>query len=267
MKLLWRNLNVLLRPRRYRAELGEAVHLLLTATEATNGVVESIRAFLESDAWEVRNCAVKLIARTGCAALYPVLAKKLAERDEAGIIRRNCAELLLGLGLREFEVVTALRGALDDPYWEARAEAARALAALADPSAELERELLGRLREERNLEVRAALAQALGGLAAGREAFEAVAALADEGPWLVRHQAAVALVEMAARHPAFGEETAAALRRLDLLAEGTATTSVFKQRMLELAGLAADGRALPPPEAIRGRYFHLKRGWLRPDEE
>ena len=263
MSLLRRNIKVLLQPRRYRAELGEAGRMLRSVTEPTNGVAGRIRGFLDSDSWEVRNCALKIIARTRCEELYGELVAKLLEASEAGIIRRNCAELLPDVGLRAPDVIDALRRALRDRYWEVRAESARALAQLSDESPELERELLSLLARENNMEVRAALAQALGGLGVTRGAFDALAGLARREPWLVRHQASVALAEMGARRPDLAEDAAEAIRSLDLLAEGTATTSVFRQNVLELAELTAKGRPFPSPESMRRRYFHLKRGWLR----
>ncbi len=263
MGLIRRNIRVLLRPRRYRAELAAAERLLRSATEATNGAPDQIRRFLASDSWEVRNCAVKAIVNTRCEELYDALVDRLLDRDEAGILRRNCAELLPGIPLRTPKAVEALLRTLDDPYWEVRTEATRALARLADESAEAEARLLALLGREHNLEVQAAIAEALGALATGREAFDALARMAAEGPWLVRHQAAVALVELAARRPVFAESAAAVIRGLDLLAEGTATSSVFRQSILELAELMADGRPFPSPGLLRRRYLHLKHGWLR----
>jgi len=192
-----------------------------------------------------------------------VLVGKLTERREAGIVRRNCAELLPVVGLRSDAALAALTRALDDPYWEVRAETARALAVLADESAELETQLLGRLGRERNPEVRAALAEALGALGIGRKAFDVLVRLARDDAWLARHQASIALAEMGVRHPDFAEEATEVIRGLDLLAEGTATTSVFRQHILELAQLTAKGRPFPSREALRRRYFHLKHGWLK----
>ncbi len=263
MNLICRNIKVLLHPRRYRAELAEAQRMLRSVTEATNGVVQRVRRFLESDSWEVRNCAVKIIARTSCEELYDTLVVKLVERDEAGIVRRNCAEMLPTVGLRTPEAVAALCQALGDWYWEVRAEAARALALLCEESSELEHKLLDALAEEENIEVRASIAQALGRIAVGQSGFDALAALASEGPWLVRHQAAIAVLEMGARRMDLDEAAADLIRRLDLLAEGAATKSVFRQSILELADLTARGRPFPSPESLRRRYFHLKQGWLR----
>jgi len=262
MSLIARNIKVLLNPRRYGAELARAEHMLRSVTEANNGAAERIRGFLGSDSWEVRNCAVKIITRTRCETLYGVLVAKLLERGEAGILRRNCAESLPALGIRSAEAVAALRRVLADPYWEVRSEAARALATLCEESPELEGDLTSLLAREKNIEVRAAVAEALGSLAVTRRAFDALADLAVRDAWLVRHQAAVALVEMGARRPGFAEDAAEVIRKLDLLAEGTATTSVFRQHVLELADLTAKGRPFPSAESMRRRYFHLKRGWL-----
>ncbi len=263
MALVWRNLRVLLRPWRYRAELAAAARLYDSAAETTEGVRDPIRRFLASDSWEVRNYAIKIIVKTRCEEFYDTLVDRLLDRNEAGILRRNCAELLPSIPLRTPRAVEALLRALDDPYWEVRAESARALARLADESADAEARLLGRLAQEHNFEVRAAIAEALGALAIGRGAFDALAQMAAEGPWLVRHQAAVAVVEMAARQPLFAERATAVVRGLDLLAEGTATSSVFRQSMLELAELTAEGRPFPSPGLLRHRYLHLKQGWLR----
>jgi HEAT repeat protein len=263
MNLLLRNLKTLLFPRRYRAELADADRMLRAEAEAVNGAAERIRGFLASDAWEVRNCAVKIIARTRCEELYDVLRAKLLERGEAGIVRRNCAELIPLLGPAAREMEDALRRALADPYWEVRAEAARAFAGTARPSAGREAVLLERLEREENLEVRAAQAQALGGLGVGRAALAALARLAGDGPWLVRHQAAVGLLELGARVPELSEEAVEHVRGLDLLAEGAATRSVFRQGILDLIELTAPGRPFPPAESLRRRYFHLKWGWLK----
>jgi len=264
MGLIRRNIRVLLHPRRYRAELARAGKMLRSLTEAKGDVPDRIRELLGSDAWEVRNCAVKIIVRTHCEELYPVLVEKLTEAGESGIVKRNCAELLPFTGQNGAGVVEALRRALRDRYWEARAEAARALAVLAGDSAELELELLGLLEGERNMEARAGLVQALGALGMGRSAFDRLAELAGESSWLVRHQAAVALAELGARHPEFAADASEVIGRLDLLAEGAATQSVFRQRILELARLTGDGRPFPTADALRKRYFHLKWGWLRP---
>lgn len=271
MNLLARNLRVILHQRRYRAELAGAERLLRSAagdsaqpgSARSDGLAARLRGYLSSESWEVRNCALKVIATARCEQLYPLLIATLADRTEAGIARRNCAELVLALRLRSPDAIRVLRQGLHDRYWEVRAESAHALAELADESAELERELLDVLRCEDNVEAAGSMAEALGGIGASREAFEALVALAEEGPWLVRYQAAVALAEMAARQAGLAADAVRALRRLDLLTEGTATTSVFQQRVLELIELTGDGRPFPTADSLRARYLHLKKGWLK----
>ena len=306
MKRILQNIRVLMSPGRYRAELraaermrgevreaarGGAERLCAEGTAGSNGAADRIRGFLGSRSWEVRNCALKLIAETRCAQLYGTLTAKLLEREEVGIVRRNCAELLPSIGLRSPEVLSALRQALGDGYWEVRAEAARALAGESGQGsvvsgqqpgkdgqgaeaegqwagwAELEAEILARLLHESNLEARGALVQALGALGTGRAAFDALADCArDDESWLVRHQAATAIAEMAARKRELAGEAASIICSLDLLADGTATTPVFRQHVLELAKLTADGR-LPAREEVTPRYLHLKNGWLRKNGE
>ncbi len=263
MNLFLQNLKVQLRPRRYKRDLAEAERMLRSLTEPENGVAERLRSLLRSDWWEVRNCALKIIARIRCKDLYGQFVGRLLDRGEAGILRRNCAELIPAVGLRSPDIIDALRRALSDPYWEVRSEAAHALAQLAGESAELEHELLALLGRERNLEVRASVAQALGAVATSRAAVDALAEIAADDKWLVRHQAAVALIEMGGRRPEFAGEAADVIGRLDLLAEGAATTSVFRQHVLELAELTARGRPYPTTDAMKRRYMHLKHGWLR----
>jgi HEAT repeat protein len=259
---LLRNVRALLHPRRHKAEKARAARLYRDPSQAGEKLEAALRGFLASDAWEVRNVAIKIVARAPCEALLPVLTAALLDRAEVGIVRRNAAEMLIVAGRRSLEITDALRRALIDPYWEVRAESARALARLAVPSEATEQAILARLAADRNVEARAGLVEALGALGSTDAAFGLLVALAQEGPWLVRHQAAVAMVEMATRREEFAPDAAETLRRLDLLAEGTVTTSVFRRHILELTALITDAHTLPPPDRVRSRYLHLKQGWL-----
>jgi hypothetical protein len=145
MGLIRRNILAYLQPWKYRDELAGARRLLACAKPSPSAdaeLLDRLRRLLESDLWEVRNCAVKIIARARCEPLYHVLTTKLVDRNEAVIIRRNCAERLTEAEHTAPEVIDALRRACSDPYWEVRAEALRSLARLADGSPELEAELL-----------------------------------------------------------------------------------------------------------------------------
>jgi UDP-N-acetylglucosamine--N-acetylmuramyl-(pentapeptide) pyrophosphoryl-undecaprenol N-acetylglucosamine transferase len=263
MRTLLRNVRSLLHFRRSKAEKARAANLLRDSSEAGDELEPTLRALLASDAWEARNDAIKAIAKTRCEPLLPVLAEAVVDRREVGIVRRNAAEMLRQVDRRSRKITGALREALSDPYWEVRAEAARALARLAVPSEATEQALLDRLTVDGNFEARAGLVEALGALGTSDEAFARLVALVEEGPWLVRHQAAVAMVEMAARRREHADDAARVLRELDLLSEGTVTTSVFRRHILELIALTQDGRTLPAPDVIRKEYLHLKQGWLR----
>ena len=89
-----RNIKVQLLPRRYKRELAQAERMRMSATDATPEFVERVKSFLRSDSWEVRNSAVKIIARAQCEELYTELVERLLDTRESGILRRNCAELL-----------------------------------------------------------------------------------------------------------------------------------------------------------------------------
>lgn len=261
MNLLLRNLKVQLFSRRYGAEQARAEKLLATATEPTDEVIAAIRQFLQSDSWEVRNAAVKTIGRIHCEPLYGVLVEKLCDRNEAGILRRNCAEMVYNLRLAS--AADALRAALHDGYWEVRAEAARALSAIVEPSPELETELRVMLIKNGNFEARAAAAQALGKLGMTRETFDALAKVSNNDIWLLRYQTTTALVEMAARLPDFAAEASKIIHELDMLADGVRTISVYRQHILDLMRLTDPANKFPSPETLRSRYLHMKTGWLK----
>jgi HEAT repeat protein len=263
MRLLCRNIKVLLQPRRYRAELAAAIKMQTSCSQLTDNDEARVRAFLQSDSWEVRNCAVKIIAKTNYTPLLPALEEMLLDRSEAGIVRRNCAEMLGCYGHRSAALTQSLTAALADPYWEVRAEAARALARLCDEDGTVEHALLKRLAREKDMEAQAAFVEALGAVAVMQETFDRLAERAVEGPWLVRHQSAVAVAEMAARRPEFAQQAIALIGRLDLLAEGTVTRSVFRQSILQLAEHTRQSQAFPTRDELRLRYFHLKNGWLK----
>ncbi len=161
----------LLSPHRWKGKLAEAERLLRAETPPA-GLGAKLDAWLASPAWELRNAAVKLIARFRDDGRYARLLGALADRAEAGIVRRNAAEAIAQLGLRTAPARGALVRALGDPYWEVRSEAATALAALFPPAEDLEAALLralfgprgGRRIREANFEARMALALALGHL-------------------------------------------------------------------------------------------------------
>ncbi|HNV02338.1 MAG TPA: UDP-N-acetylglucosamine--N-acetylmuramyl-(pentapeptide) pyrophosphoryl-undecaprenol N-acetylglucosamine transferase [Vicinamibacterales bacterium] len=157
-----------------------------------------------SPAWETRNLGVKLIGLLEARDKLPVLLAILGDRTPApwykralggdyaqvGFIRRNALTAIARLGVVTPDVETRLSASLDDPYYEARAEAARTITALDRGLSEAGRArliagLIGRLGD-RWLEVAAAAAEALGRVGGEADALPALLALADHRFWAVR---------------------------------------------------------------------------------
>lgn len=104
-----------------------------------------VDVYLTAPAWQVRNVGVKLVGLLGYQEKLPLLLFMLQDRTPAtrlqrffggdyhqvGFIRRNIVQTLIQLGVYTPEVRAALFAALDDPYYEVRSAAARALARLA----------------------------------------------------------------------------------------------------------------------------------------
>ena len=270
---------------------------LLQSSSSADDIRRHLPELLSSGNWQVRNAAIKLVAKIRDEDRFDLLIEKLLDRNEAGIVRRNAAELLHKWGRYTPEVEHALCQALSDGYWEVRAEAARSLASLAEPGRAIEQKLVKRLHglwhvqawlgreshgqrltvdratrgggalrtvRERNFEVRAGLAEALGALGTTEEAFAAVKMLATDAQWLVRYQAAIALAHFASRLPDFFDKARAALQEVDHLSSGTLPIFVFSQRIGRL--LDDMGGGALDPAVLKKRYIHLKHGWHRLDE-
>jgi HEAT repeat protein len=268
-----------------KAKLRAAEQLLAEPDLSPDEVRRRLPELLACGNWEVRNVAVKLIARLRDPALFHVLLEKLLDADEAGIVRRNAAELLAKWGERTEQVEAALCAALDDPYWEVRSEAALALAALAQPGGIAEHKLVQRLygaqhngfapadadppprqARERSFEVRACLAEALGAIGQTDKAFAALQALAADPQWLVRFQAAVALAEFSARLPEYHDRALQTIIRVDHLCSGALPMFVFPRRIGRLINDLREGQGRTDPTRLRRQYIHLKQGWHRADE-
>ena len=174
-------------------------------------------SLLVNDDWEARNRGVKLLGLLGATEKVPLILALLSDRTPApllhrllggdlaqvGFVRRNAFVALARLGVVDAGVEAALLAGLSDPYWEVRAEAARASARLAgrlERRAEVVAALVAGLAD-RNLEAAAAAAEALGALGGEADALPALLALADHRFWKVRAAAlrgVLALVERGA---------------------------------------------------------------------
>ncbi|MBN1420702.1 MAG: HEAT repeat domain-containing protein [Planctomycetes bacterium] len=277
MKTLIRKLYEALRGTRENGSLAGIQALLRGEIRPDTGdLAGRIPGWLASPSWTIRNGAVKLIARFRLEGLYGELDRVVRDRAEAGIVRRNAAQALGAIRAARPAALEALIAALEDPYWEVRAQAAMALAAIVaagrgsedavDPEgiARIEGVLLAVLRRgrrgERSFEVRAAIARALGAAGGADESFAAIESLAADPSWIVRHQAAVALAEVAARDPRRRERVAAILDRMDLSSEGTLSYSLLQEEIERLRRAAADGvrlRHLPFDDL----YLRIEIGW------
>jgi UDP-N-acetylglucosamine--N-acetylmuramyl-(pentapeptide) pyrophosphoryl-undecaprenol N-acetylglucosamine transferase len=110
--------------------------------------------------------------------------------EQVGFIRRNALTAIARIDIVTPEVEDVLAAALADPYYEARAEACRAITALDRQLSDAGRTrliagLVGLLRD-RWLEVAAAAAEALGHVGGEAEALPALLALKDHQFWTVR---------------------------------------------------------------------------------
>ncbi|MFN7990464.1 MAG: UDP-N-acetylglucosamine--N-acetylmuramyl-(pentapeptide) pyrophosphoryl-undecaprenol N-acetylglucosamine transferase [Thermoanaerobaculia bacterium] len=171
-------------------------------------------SLLVNESWEARNLGVKLLGLLGATEKVPLLLALLADRTPApalhrllggdfvqvGFIRRNVCVALGRLGVVDAAVEAALLAGLADPYWEVRAEAARAAARFAGRLAR-QADFVAALRKglsDRNIDAASAAAEALGSLGNERDALPALLALADYRFWKVRAAAlkgVLALVE------------------------------------------------------------------------
>lgn len=161
-------------------------------------------SLLASPAWETRNLGVKLIGLLEAREKLPDVVAILQDRrpapwfkrllgadfEQVGFIRRNALAAIARIGTVTPDVEAVLLAALADPYYEARAEAARAITALDRDLSEQGRARLiaglVRLLGDRWIEVAAAAAEALGHVGGEDDARPALLALRDSKFWLVR---------------------------------------------------------------------------------
>lgn len=196
-------------------------------------------SLLASPGWEQRNLGVKLLGLLHAREKLPLLLALLRDRRPApwykrmiggdyaqvGFVRRNALTALGRLGVVTPEVEAVLLEAFHDPYFEARAEAARTAARLADrlvsPGTIIDG--LKALVHDRWLEVAAAAAKALGRIGTASDALPALLALKDAEYWMVRAAALEGLLSLVER----GEAGDAASLRRDLT-EFVLTSTDFK---------------------------------------
>ncbi|MEW5983517.1 MAG: glycosyltransferase [Acidobacteriota bacterium] len=174
-------------------------------------------SLLASEDWEARNLGVKLLGLLQARGHLPLIVELLRDRRPApwykrlaggdffqvGFIRRNALTTIARLGISTPDVEAVVEAALSDPYYEARAEAARTIAALERAISDTGRErlvlaLIGRLYDTW-LEVAASAAEALGRIGRKSDALAALVDLQHHRYWMVRAAGLRALRSMVER--------------------------------------------------------------------
>lgn len=161
-------------------------------------------SLLASPSWESRNFGVKLIGLLGAHEKLPLLVAILRDRrkaawykrmlggdfEQVGFVRRNTLTAIGRLGQVTPDIEEVLLAALSDPYYEARAEAARTVAALdSGLSASARARFVDRLTAllgDRWVEVAAVAAETLGHVGDDTRALAVLLGLQDHRHWVVR---------------------------------------------------------------------------------
>ncbi|MGQ9484151.1 MAG: glycosyltransferase [Desulfosoma sp.] len=164
-------------------------------------------ALLVHPSWTMRNLGVKLIGLTRYQEKTATLLHMLLDRTPAsrlerwfggdfrqvGFIRRNVISALMVMNRMDPLVEEALMAAMDDPYYEVRAQACRAVSHFGRYLAGKEpwlKVLLKKL-EDRCFEVKVEAARALGEVGTDGRALEALLNLGEAFHWQVRNAALV----------------------------------------------------------------------------
>jgi UDP-N-acetylglucosamine--N-acetylmuramyl-(pentapeptide) pyrophosphoryl-undecaprenol N-acetylglucosamine transferase len=191
---------------RARAAQGRAyaVDAAIPSVDDRAFYVSRAASLLASASWDARNLGVKLVGLLQARERLPLVLALLADRtpaawykrmlggdfEQVGFIRRNAITTVARLGVVTPEVEQALAAALEDPYYEARAEACRAVTRLdRDLSSGARARLVSgiiRLLRDRWVEVIAAAAEALGHVGGSDDARPALVALRNQKFWMVR---------------------------------------------------------------------------------
>jgi len=178
-------------------EIGDADDLLYYQHRAA--------ALLSHAAWQDRNLGVKLVGLTRYAEKIPTLLHMLVDRtpvawvkrvlggdfEQVGFIRRNITQALRLMHCINSEVERHLLVALEDPYYEVRAQTCCTVAHFSAYLAGKEvwlAALLGRLEDE-SFEVLVEAARALGELGVDGRALDALLNLRASFRWQVRDAA------------------------------------------------------------------------------
>jgi UDP-N-acetylglucosamine--N-acetylmuramyl-(pentapeptide) pyrophosphoryl-undecaprenol N-acetylglucosamine transferase len=159
-------------------------------------------ALLIHPSWQERNIGVKLLGLLNAREKVPALLALFNDRkpaallkrllggdfEQVGFIRRNVITALIQIDEASPEAEKALLAGLEDPYYEVRAEAARAAAFFSGRLSSPNKFISGLLTllSDRIIDVSAAAAEALGKLGGESDALPALLGLGDTRYWKIR---------------------------------------------------------------------------------
>ncbi|HYA42923.1 MAG TPA: glycosyltransferase [Syntrophobacteraceae bacterium] len=170
---------------------------------------------LSHASWQDRNLGVKLIGLTMYRGKIPTLLEMLSDRtpasrvkkffggdfEQVGFIRRNIVQALQVLDYFDMDVQKHLLEALEDPYFEVRAQACRTAAHFAPFLAGKDmcvNRILECLEDE-CFEVVIEAAKALGQVGTGSRVLKALLSMNESHYWQVRNAALLGLKQMIER--------------------------------------------------------------------
>jgi UDP-N-acetylglucosamine--N-acetylmuramyl-(pentapeptide) pyrophosphoryl-undecaprenol N-acetylglucosamine transferase len=175
-----------------------------------------IGRLLNDPRWEIRNVGVKLAGYLLHRDKIPDLVRMIEDRTpvpiwqkmlggdfrEVGFIRRNALTSIKIMGVFDKTVARAVEKALEDPYYEVRAEACRVIVHFADMLAGREvwfKKMVDRLKDK-SFEVVAQAAVAIGRIGIDNRALDALCALGTHHFWQVRDAALRGILSLLERH-------------------------------------------------------------------
>ena len=175
-----------------------------------------VDGFLKSPRWPIRNEGVKLVGLLNYQDRVSFVLSLLQDKTpvswmqrlfggdykQVGFIRRNAVTTIQQLGLYNKEIRKTLLDLLDDPYYEVRTVATRALAVLIPQDADTDTEIVTRildLIQDRSFEVKAEAVLTLGkiGTASVIDDFRPLYLFPN---WKVRTAVISALTDLVRRH-------------------------------------------------------------------
>lgn len=220
-----------------------------------------MESFLSCPIWYVRNIGIKLIGAHSLVEYEEFLKLKCQDRKEVPIIRRNALRNIQTAGFQlnsDF-----LFGCLNDPYWEVRSEALRALAHNSTPADETTAKLVNKLfnverssLRETNLEVLMHYVASLGIFGTSPRAQEALSLLAKHGNWLIRAQTAIALNHLCRRFPDTAQQITGVLETIDPQSDGIHPVFLLKKTLAHTAASIESSSSLAPLS-----FIDLSQGW------